>query len=69
MKKTIKIEGMTCEHCSMKIKENLSEICGVSEVKVNLNLQTAEVQLAHDVETKKFEDKINSLGYKYQGII
>jgi copper chaperone CopZ len=68
MKKIIQIEGMTCEHCSMKVKESLSDICGVSEVNVNLNLHNAEVNLNHEVDSKKFEEKINSLGYKFLGI-
>jgi copper chaperone CopZ len=67
MNRILKIEGMTCGHCSMKVKEKLLDICGVSEVEVNLEDKTATVQLEHEVSDQKFRDSIESIGYKLIG--
>ncbi len=64
MNKILKIEGMTCGHCSMKVKEKLLDICGVSEVEVSLEDKTATVQLEHEVSNQKFKDSIQFIGYK-----
>ena len=43
IKKVITIEGMMCEHCKMKVERALSEVNGVSKVKVNLKNKTANI--------------------------
>ncbi len=35
-KETIKIEGMSCEHCQMAVNKAISGVDGVSNVEVNL---------------------------------
>ena len=36
MKKTLKIEGMMCGHCKMRVEKALGAVDGVSSVEVNL---------------------------------
>ena len=40
-KKTLKVEGMSCEHCVMSVKKAISAIAGVTDVVVNLENGTA----------------------------
>lgn len=44
MKKIINIEGMACNHCVMAVKNALSKLSEVKEVKVDLSNKTAIVE-------------------------
>jgi copper chaperone len=54
MKKRLNIEGMTCNHCVMHVKNALSEVQGVKSVEVNLQGRFAVVEFegAHDEALK-----------------
>ena len=65
MKKIIKINGMSCGHCVGHVETALKDICGVKSVDVNLENQSASVELAHDVEDSKFKEAIEEAGYEY----
>lgn len=43
--KTLKIEGMMCEHCAARVKNALGEVAGVLSVEVKLKKKTAIVTL------------------------
>lgn len=52
MKKHIKIDGMSCEHCANAVKSALEEI-GAKNISVNLADGDAEAEIsASDVEIK-----------------
>ena len=61
MKKTIRIEGMTCSHCEATVKKALEKIDGVTEAVVSHESGTADVTMtkdvANDVLKKAVEDK------------
>ena len=46
MKKTIKIEGMSCGHCTAAVTKALSALQGVSETIVSLEAKQATVELS-----------------------
>ena len=46
MKKQIKIEGMTCGHCSARVKAALSAVPGVATADVDLDKKVAIVEAA-----------------------
>ena len=50
MSKTIKIEGMMCQHCVATVKKALEKIEGVQEAVVTLEDGTAVVTLSSDVD-------------------
>lgn len=61
--KTIKVDGMTCNHCKMNVESNLEQLDFITNAKVNLNDKT--VTLTGDkIEIEKVKEKINSIGYK-----
>ncbi len=62
MKKTIKIEGMMCAHCSDHVEKALNSIDGV-EATVNLEAGTACVTLTGDVSDKMLSDAVTDAGY------
>lgn len=68
MKKTLRIEGMSCNHCVMNVKNTLLEIEGVVDVIVNLNSKTAVVTSKQDIDISKLEKVIDEAGYKLTSI-
>lgn len=60
---TIKVEGMTCQHCVMRIKKALDNLNGVKESDVEIGL----VKINYDAGKVKKEDiekAITETGYK-----
>ena len=47
MEKNIKIDNMTCEHCSAKVESALKSLDGVEDVKVSLFRKKATVNGDH----------------------
>ena len=60
-KLTIKISGMTCNHCTETIENGIRSM-GVSDVDVDLDSSIATMRTTIDVN--KIKDKIRSLGFK-----
>jgi len=58
---TIKISGMTCNHCTETIENGIRSM-GVSDVDVNLDSSIATIRTTIDVN--KIKDKIRSLGFE-----
>jgi copper chaperone len=62
MKKTIKIEGMSCNHCVMAVKNALSEIVGVSSINVELENKKAIVE-GKNLSDENLKEAIEDAGY------
>jgi copper chaperone len=64
-KTTLKIQGMTCKHCVMRVAKALKAVPGVHDAQVDL--QKAEAIVTYD-ETKvgsdKFSTAVVDAGYK-----
>jgi len=67
MKKIIKIEGMSCEHCQARVEKVLNSINGV-EAKVNLKKKAATVTLKADMSDAVFKEAISEAGYEVVSI-
>ena len=68
MNKTIKIEGMMCEHCASRVEKALAAVAGVSAVKVDLAGKQAAVTLSGAVEDSALRDAVTEAGYEVTGI-
>ncbi len=64
IKKVITIEGMMCDHCKMKVERALSELNGVSKVKVNLKNKTATIYSTKRISNDNIKNAISKLDYK-----
>lgn len=68
MRKKIKIEGMSCNHCVNHVTQALTEIDGIKNVNVNLEDKYAMV----DAENNDLDDAIKfaveEAGYEVVGI-
>jgi len=63
---TIKIEGMTCNHCKESVESNLKSIYGIEQVSVDLANSRADI-IGENIDMEKIKSCINGLGYKYKG--
>jgi copper chaperone len=64
---TLKVEGMSCGHCVNSIENNVKELNGVEQVKVQLAEGTVEVTIDSSVVTlKDIVAVIEDQGYEIQ---
>ncbi|AKB81939.1 MULTISPECIES: heavy-metal-associated domain-containing protein [Methanosarcina] len=62
---TIKVEGMSCMHCQMRVKKAVEAVEGVQ--KADVNLQTKQVTIDYEegkANTEKVKDAIREAGYE-----
>ena len=63
MKKSIKISGMTCQHCVMAVTKALSSLDGIKNVHVDLKSGTATYDEEKSVDHQKIIAAIKKAGY------
>ena len=68
MKKTLKIEGMMCQHCVAHVTKALNAVAGVSSVDVNLKKKTAVVEFSEAVSDETLIAAITEAGYEVKKI-
>ena len=61
---TIKIKGMTCNHCVMTVTMALNEIDGVKNVKVDLAKGGADFDEEKAVDMDLVRERIKKAGYE-----
>ena len=63
-KVTLNVEGMSCGHCVKAVEGSVGELNGVSNVKVNLENGTVDVEFNADTVTlDKIKETIDDQGY------
>ena len=68
MKKTMKIEGMMCPHCSGRVKKCLEAIDGVDAAEVSHESGTAVVTLKAELADDVLKKTVEDAGYDVLGI-
>ncbi len=56
---TLKIEGMSCGHCTNSVYQTISGVAGVSHAEVNLSEGSAKVE--YDAETTSRENIVEAM--------
>lgn len=64
MKKTLKVEGMSCGHCKAAVEKALKGIDGVNNAVVDLNSKTAEVTLNKEINNDILSNAVIKAGYE-----
>ncbi len=63
--KNIKVNGMTCKHCIMRVEKSLLDVDTVTDVKINLNSGEVTVNYTStDDLTEKLKIAVENAGYK-----
>ena len=68
MEKTIKIDGMMCNHCEMHVKKALEALDGVKSAEVSHTVGTAVVTLEKAVADSALKQAVVDQGYTVTGI-
>lgn len=64
MKSTLKIEGMSCDHCVKHVTGALETLKGVTGVKVSLKNKNAEVEHSDQVTVEAMKAAVTEAGYE-----
>jgi copper chaperone len=63
-KTTLKVEGMSCEHCVISIVTSVEALPGVAKASVNLAAKSVAVEYApSQIALDKIKEKIEEQGY------
>lgn len=66
--KTVKVSGMTCNHCKTNVHNNLSAIAGIENIEIDL--ESGKVKMTgEDINLEEVKSKVESIGYQYEGEI
>ncbi|MBQ8284285.1 MAG: heavy metal translocating P-type ATPase [Clostridia bacterium] len=68
MKKTLKIEGMMCQHCVAHVTKALEGVDGVLLVEVNLKKKTATLEVNGEVSDEALTAAVTNAGYEVKKI-
>lgn len=67
MHKTMKIEGMSCSHCSGRVQMLLNRLDGVS-ASVDLDSKTADLEVEGEVSDALLKETVENAGYQVVSI-
>ena len=65
--RVVGIEGMVCDHCSLRVQNALNSVDGIN-AKVKLSRGTAIVKLGKEISDAEITEIIENAGYKVKGI-
>ncbi len=68
MTKTLKVEGMMCEHCEARVKKALEAVPGVESAAADHNKGTAVVTLGAAVADDTLREAVEAQDYKVLGV-
>jgi copper chaperone CopZ len=68
MKKVIKIEAMSCGHCSAAVTKALKALAGVNNVDVNLQTKEAAVEIDDSLADEQLKKAVEEAGYEVKQI-
>lgn len=62
---SLKVEGMSCNHCKMAVEKALRGLAGVKECSVDLGNKTVMVTFDSSISSlKEIKDAISDAGYE-----
>ncbi len=68
MKHIVKIEGMSCGHCAMRVKKSLSEVSGVTSAEVDLTAKQATVE-GSGFDASMLKAAVEKAGYEVVSVL
>ncbi len=61
---TVKVQGMSCEHCVRTVKTALMSLEGVSDVQVSLETGLVKITSTRDLPREEIKRAVEEWGYK-----
>ena len=63
-KTTLRVDGMTCHHCEMRVEKAMLELDGVKSAKANHEKNSVEVEYKSELDLNKVREHVEKAGYK-----
>lgn len=64
MQTTYSVEGMTCAHCAASVKEEVSEVPGVTDVDVDVDTGAVVISSNAELDAAAVDAAIEEAGYR-----
>lgn len=64
MATSLKVKGMSCQHCVMSITKALGQLDGVKNVQVDLAKGEVQFDNTKEIASNRIEKAINDAGYE-----
>ncbi|MFZ0943444.1 MAG: heavy metal-associated domain-containing protein [Syntrophobacteraceae bacterium] len=64
--RTVRVKGMSCQHCVKTVKKTLEEIDGITNVAVDLESGEVTFEETRSVDNELMRDKIKKAGYELE---
>ena len=61
---TVKVKGMSCQHCVASVTKTLSEVEGITDVQVDLDKWEATFNELSPVDEQIIKDAITKIGFE-----
>jgi Cu+-exporting ATPase len=68
MNRTLSIEGMSCQHCVMRVKNALEQLEGVRSAAVDLENKKADVELEQELDEGQLTAAVREAGYTVSSV-
>ena len=66
---TVKLGGMSCQHCVRAVAKALAQVAGLSDIQVDLASQTATFSSEEaTLDLTRIQAAIEAEGYEYLGV-
>ncbi|HOV85203.1 MAG TPA: heavy-metal-associated domain-containing protein [Syntrophobacteraceae bacterium] len=62
--KSVKIKGMSCQHCVMAVTKALNEVAGIKDLEVDLSRGEATFEESEPVDMEWVRNQIRKAGYE-----
>ncbi|MGA2733050.1 MAG: heavy metal-associated domain-containing protein [Syntrophobacteraceae bacterium] len=62
--RTVRVKGMSCQHCAKTVKKTLEEIDGITNVAVDLETGEVTFEEARPADNELMREKIKKAGYE-----
>jgi len=62
--RTVRVKGMSCQHCVKTVKKTLEEIDGITNVAVDLETGEVTFEEARPADNELMREKIKKAGYE-----
>ncbi len=69
MTKTLKIEGMMCEHCEARVKKALEKLDGIDEAVCDHEKNIAVITCSKEVDEAEIKKAVEDQDYVYAGVV
>ena len=62
--KTVRVKGMSCQHCAKTVKKTLEEVDGITNVAVDLETGEVTFEETRPVDNELIREKVRKAGYE-----